>query len=130
MDQINKLVADYVMLRNRKAALEAEHKEKLSKIKKVMDAIEAKSLAYCNQLGVSSFRTPSGTMYRSEQVSVTVADRDAFVEFLQGLDDEDRYAFIESRANKGAVEAYLESVGELPPGVSVTKRAVVRFNKS
>lgn len=121
------LVNKYVQLRDKKQDLDKAHKEKMSRFSNVMKELEHMLLDQLNTLGVESARTPSGTAYRSVRSAVKVDDRDAFINFVK---DSGEWDFLESRANKVAVESYLEEQQELPPGLSISRQAVVNIRRS
>ena len=124
---IQTLVDKYVQLRDKKSELDTAHKERMAKYNHAMKELESRLLDQLNTLGVESARTPSGTAYRSIRSSVKVDDRDAFISFVR---DNDGWDFVESRPNKSAVESYLEEQQELPPGVSMSRQAVVNIRRS
>jgi hypothetical protein len=126
-ERINDLVEKYVQLRDKKAEIDKSHREKVAKFNAAMGKIEAFLGEYFNDIGVESIRTSSGTAFRSTETTVKVDDRDAFLAFVR---DSDAWAFLESRANKSAVDEYLKANEELPPGVSVTRRSVIRIHRS
>ena len=124
---IQTLVDKYVQLRDKKSELDTAHKERMAKYNHAMKELESRLLDQLNTLGVESARTPSGTAYRSIRSSVKVDDRDAFISFVR---DNDGWDFVESRPNKSAVESYLEEQQELPPGVSMIGKFVVKIRRS
>lgn len=120
------LVEKYIKIRDARDALKKQQAEELSRYTNALDKIEKMILADFNETGQTSATTPHGTAYRSVLTSVKVADRDAFIQFaLDGNSD-----FLESRANKKAVEAYLEENGELPPGIDVSRVTNINIRRS
>lgn len=122
---IEQLVARYVAIRDKKAQIAAERKETDDRINAAMRNIEAHILEQMNTLGTESMRTTAGTCYKSIKTSAIVDDRDSFIAFAV-----EHPEFLESRANKTAVEAYLEESGELPPGVRVNRSVTVNVRRS
>lgn len=139
------LTGIYLKLRNTKKDLETQAKAKIAPLNEGMDMIEACFLSKMLELGVDSLKNERGTPYKSEQVSITVADNSAFVGFvldraLAGLPvseaarevikkaifESGQLALIEARASKSAVEAFLEETQELPPGLN--RRAEAKVN--
>lgn len=126
-----KLISDYIKIRDAIKIKEAEHKKELARFKAVQDRIEAMLMAEFNDTGAESVRTQSGTAYRSIQTSVKVADRVSFFDFVFGLPREEGECFLEAKANKSAVEQYMEiHDGELPAGVNVTRIATINIRRS
>lgn len=124
---IGDLIAKYVALRDKKAEIEKAQKEQLARFKTVMDKIEALILDHFNETGVESARTPAGTAFKSIKSNVRVDDRDAFMAFVR---DTEGWAFLESKANKSAVDEYLKVNEALPPGVSLSRVATVNIRRS
>jgi len=122
---VDKLVADYVALRDQKERIARERKDIDARIHRAMKTIESRLLAQLDQLGAESLRTAAGTCFRSMKTSAIVEDRDAFISFAVAHPE-----FLESRANKTAVEEYLDTKGELPPGVRVTRTHAVNIRRS
>jgi len=124
---INTLVEKYIAIRDTKSQIAAEPKAVMDRISNAMKKIEERLLDEMNTLGTESMRTPSGTCYKSITTSAKVEDREAFMDFVRG---NNAWDFIESRANKTAVSAFLEEHQELPPGVSVTRASAVNIRRS
>jgi hypothetical protein len=125
MIQIDELVSLYIKLRDRRAKRKAEYELDDAKDKGFQEKIEAKLMAYFNETGVESARTDAGTAFKSVKISATVADRDSYMPWAM-----EHPEFLPSSVNKSAVEAYLESTGELPPGVNVSRVATINVRRS
>jgi hypothetical protein len=125
MIQIDELVSLYIKLRDRRAKRKAEYELDDAKDKGFQEKIEAKLMAYFNETGVESARTDAGTAFKSVKISATVADRDSYMPWAI-----EHPEFLPSSVNKSAVEAYLESTGELPPGVNVSRVATINVRRS
>lgn len=123
----HKLIEGYVRMRNRKAELEAKHKEELRPIREMMDKIEAKLLTEMLNTGLTQFKGPGGTAYKATKTSATVADREAFRQFIL---EEDAWDMADIRAAKSAIKAYKEEFDELPPGVNWREELGVNFRQS
>jgi hypothetical protein len=125
--KLSELVALYVQLRDDKASLKAEYDAKLAPIEEKMQKIEAKLLEVFDNSGMDSVKTEFGTAYKSERTSVSVADRDAFVDFIKAGD---HWSMMEVRAAKTAVEQYKAANDELPPGLNWKSEIVVNIRRS
>lgn len=125
--KVDEIVSLYIALRDEKAAMEKAHKDALKPIEEAMEAAEQAMLAKLNRLGVNSLRTTHGTVGKTVKTSVTVADWDIALKFVQ---DNDLWHFLEHRIGKAAVEGYIEENGEPPPGVNVSRFATVSFRRS
>ncbi len=119
-------VANYVILRDKRNALRDQHKQELAPLLHTMDRLEAWLLNHLNSTGAKSVATTEGTAFKKERVSVTVQDREAFLEFAM---DNDELGLLDIRASKLAVEEFLEANGELPPGTSIVRETVAQIRR-
>lgn len=142
---MSNLTMFYLKLRNAEKDLAQQAKIKRAPLAQGMDLIEAKFLEVMLSLGVDSLKNEVGTPYKTEAVSITVADNSAFVDFVldraleslpvspevhatikRAIIESGQLALIEARASKSAVEALLEETHELPPGLN--RRVEVKVN--
>ena len=125
--QLDDLIGKYIKIRDGRDELKQQHAEELKRFTNALTKIEQTILAEFNDTGQESAKTSNGTAYRSTRTSAKVADRDAFFDFVKS---NDAFDFLESRANKNAVEAYLDENGELPPGIDVTRVITINIRRS
>ena len=125
--KVDEIVAMYIALRDEKAAMEKAHEAAMAPVKDAMEQAEMAMLSELNKLGSTSIRTPAGTVMKTVKTSVTVADWDVALKFVQ---DNDNWHFLEHRIGKAAVEGYIEEHGEPPPGVNVSRFTTVSFRRS
>ena len=124
---IEKSIDYYIRLRDRKAEVEAKHREELAPIKSAMSELENKMLAYMNETGTTSVSAKGvGTSYQTTRVNATVADRDAFMKYCE---ENDAWELADIRAGKTAIRAMLEDTGELPPGINWSESIGVNFKR-
>lgn len=121
------LVEKYITLRDKKAAIVNEAKEKAAKFDAVLDKIEGILLATFEEVGMESVKTKAGTAYKSTRTSATVADWDAAFAFIQ---DNNMWDMLEKRVSKATVEAYKAETGELPPGVNWREEITVNVRRA
>ena len=84
-------------------------------------------LAEFNETGQESAKTEHGTAYKATRMSTKVSDRDAFLNFVR---ENEAWEFLESRANKTAVTAYMEENEDVPPGVDVSRISTINIRRS
>ena len=120
------LVDKYIKIRDKKSQLQKARDAEIAKYTDALDEIERLLLAECNEMGVESLRTSAGTAYKTVKHSVTVADKDAFRNFIK---NEDAWYFADLRANAPAVRAYLDENDHLPPGVNMSSWAAVNVKR-
>lgn len=115
---LNKLVDQYVQLRDRKRELEKQHKEQLKPFNKLMDEIGNQLLAYMQKTGLDATPTASGTAYQITKQSATIRDGAAFRAFVI---ENDEFDLVDWRANAGAVFDFIaENDGNMPPGINAS----------
>lgn len=123
----DQLVGAYIQLRDKQAKMKAEYEASVAKIVEAMVTINNELLARMNADGAESVGTPHGTAYKSLRTSATVADREAFLNFIQAQGRDD---LLDARAAKAAIAAFMEETGEEVPGVKVTSHYVVNVRRS
>jgi len=125
--KMSDLVQKYIEVRDKKAQLKAEFDMKASKLDEVMTKIEGKLLEVFADTGMDSVKTEFGTAYTSTRTAASVADREAFMEFVKSNDE---WPLLEIRASKAAVEQYRSANDELPPGINWREERVVNIRRS
>lgn len=126
--KISELVAKYIELRDKKSTIKAEYDGKIAKIDEVLDKIEGKFLEVFESTGMDSVKTEFGTAYSSLRTSASIADREAFMEFVKSNDE---WPLLEIRCSKAAIEQYKSAHDEeLPPGVNWRAERVVNVRRS
>lgn len=123
---VEQLVAAYRHIRDRKAEIEQEFKEKLAPLNAALSRIETETLKRMQECGAKSLQTKSGTAYQTVRVSASVADREAFRAYCEA---EDAWELADIRASKAAIRAMLEETGELPPGINWRESIGVNFRR-
>jgi len=125
--KLSDAVSVYIGLRDKKAKMKAELDEAIKPIQEKMDKLEAKLLEAFQAAGVDSVKTEFGTAYTSVRTTASVADRDAFMEFVKANDE---WSLIEVRAAKVAVEQFRAANDDLPPGINMREERVVNVRRS
>lgn len=124
----DELVKRFIQVRERRAQLKAAYQEEDARYIQLQNKIEAVLLARFNESGIESVRTAEGTAYTSVRTSVSVADGDAFFNFVK---EHGAYEMIERRPAKTAIEQYkAANDNELPPGLNWSETRVINFRKS
>jgi type I site-specific restriction endonuclease len=125
--KLSEIVTKYIELRDKKAELKAEYDNKVASIDEVLDKIEVKLLQVFEETGSKSFSTPNGTAYASVRTSASVADKEAFMEYVKNTE---QWPLLEVRASKTAVEQHRDLHEDLPPGVNWREERVVNIRRS
>ncbi|HAY46937.1 MAG TPA: hypothetical protein DCY55_11735 [Gammaproteobacteria bacterium] len=123
---IERAVAKFIELRDKKKVLTDEHKLILAPYNEAMTKIENLVLAELQKAGVQNMKTPAGTTYQSTTVRPKIDDWKLLRPFIL---DNDLIDMMQMKLTPEAVEQYRESTGELPPGVVITSETFARFKK-
>lgn len=126
--KLSEAVSLYIKLRDQKAQMKAEFDASIAPLQEKMDKLEAKLLEVFNQTGMDSVKTEFGTAYATVRTTASVADRDAFMDFVKAHEE---WSLLEVRVSKTAVEQFRSANDdELPPGVNVREERVVNIRRS
>ncbi len=126
MDDINKLVAIYRKLRDKKEKMVAKHKEELAPVQGLMSQLEIKLMKKLQEMGVESARTDSGTVFLTTTARCRVVDWDSLLSFIL---ENDRTDLLTRAVSKDVVREMLEEEKRVPPGVQWEEEKVVRIRK-
>ncbi len=119
---INVRINQYVALRDKIAALDKAHKEKLAPFREMLDTLGGVLLTHLSNIAADSVATPSGTVYRTIKNSATIADGAAFWSFVES---QNAWDLIDKKANVTAVKEFIEQNNTPPPGVNFTSVSTV-----
>lgn len=122
----DELTAKYIRLRDFKAAVESESKEKLARIKEHLDTIEAEMMTFLNATGQESCKTALGTFFKKTSQTAKVADRDAFLAYVM---EHEAIQFLTNHVSADAVKEFVAEHGTVPPGVDVVLVTSVSVNR-
>lgn len=124
--RIDDVIAAYMTLRGKKAAIEAQTKAEVVKIKEKMDKLEAYLKAHMDAQGLSSFKSPHGTAFLTTTDYANVADWDKTLAFIL---DNGFYEMLEKRVTKTAIREYIQNHKAVPPGVTYGTKLEVNVRK-
>lgn len=126
--KLSEAVTLYIQLRDKKAQMKSDFDASVAPINDKMDKLEAKLLDVFNKTGMDSVKTEFGTAYTAVRTTASVADREAFMEFVKANEE---WSLLEVRASKTAIEQFRDSNdNELPPGVNIRSERVVNIRRS
>ena len=123
---VGDVIRTYMKLRDQKAAIEAETKERVADLKAKMEKLEAYLKAQMDAQGLTSFKSDYGTAFLTTTDYANVADWDAVIRFIR---DNDAYDMLEKRVSKIAVRGYIESNKAVPPGITYGTKLEVNIRK-
>lgn len=115
-------VGQYVALRDKIKQLDDEHKKRMEPYKETLEQLNGVLLHHLNGVGADSVSTGSGTVYRSERKSASIADRAAFWSHVVVTANWD---LLDYKANVTEVVEYIGKNNTPPPGVTFSSAYVV-----
>lgn len=124
---INTLVAEYVLLRDEIKTKEAEQKLELKPLKETLDELNVNLLDKLNEVGGNSIATDSGTVYRTEKKSASLADPKAFMDYVL---ENNAFDLLDRKANVTAVTEFIKENNAPPPGVNFSSTYVVGVRRA
>jgi hypothetical protein len=119
-ERIDLLTRAYILLREKKKAMEKEFKERLeNEVGSKMAAIEIQLEKHLLETGCDSLPNKFGTPYRTTVTSPKVVDWDACRDFIEENGLQHWYV---RKVTKEGVDEYIEAHNETPPGVTIVRR--------
>lgn len=117
------MVDSYIKLRDKKELIQKQQAEVVKEYTDAMLQIEQFLHGYLKDQGLQNVATPFGTAYVNRKRSATIADKQAFTDFVISTSEFD---LCDWRANVEAVEDWAKAnQGQLPPGVNFNTRETV-----
>lgn len=123
---VGDVIRTYMKLRDQKAAIEAELKERVADLKGKMEKLEAYLKTQMDAQGVTSFKSDYGTAFLTTTDYANVADWDAVLSFVR---ENEAYDMLEKRVSKIAVRGYIERFKAVPPGINYGTKLEVNIRK-
>jgi len=124
---IDKLTRVYVKIRDAKAALAADFKQKDEELSGQLNEIKSALLDYCKSQNVESVRTEAGLVYRTVRTRYWTSDWESMHAFIV---ENNLPQLLEKRLNQGAVKQLLEESPEMvPPGVNADSEYTITVRK-
>lgn len=123
---VGDVIRTYMKLRDQKAAIEGEVKERIADLKGKMEKLEAYLKTQMDAQGLTSFKSDYGTAFLTTTDYANVADWDAVLDFIR---DNEAFDMLEKRVSKIAVRGYIESNKAVPPGITYGTKLEVNIRK-
>lgn len=118
-----RLTKIYVRIRDKRRELEKQSEE----LKLQLDVVSAKLLEICKAQGVSTMRTPYGTVSKRITKNYWTNDWGSFMEFVK---KHDALALLQHRINTTNMEQFLEAHPDLhPPGLNLDASNTIVITK-
>jgi hypothetical protein len=124
---LNRIVAVYLKIRDKKAQLTNELNAKLAELDTKLKVVNDALLAHCKENNVESVRTEHGTFYRSTKTKYWTGDWEAMGKFII---EHDAVDLMEKRIHQGNMRLFLEENPDLlPPGLNVDSEYTVTVRR-
>lgn len=125
--KLDQVITAVITLRDLIDAAKTKHKEELAPMNLKMEKLEAFLQLELTKQGATSFAAKGiGTAYLQNVVGVTVEDWEATLSFIK---DNELWPLLERRVSKTVVQEFMESTGNVPPGVNVRTEVEVRVRR-
>lgn len=124
---VEEIVDQFVRLRDKIKEADDAHKARTKIARDHKDLLEAKLLEKLNEIGGESVKTKNGTVYRTTRRSASIADGDAFRQYVINNGEFD---LVDWRANANAVDDYIRSNTVPPPGVNFSTAFTVGVRRA
>jgi hypothetical protein len=124
---VDQLVDQYVRLRDKLKEADDAHKKKTEQARAYLLTLNGKLLEQLAAVGGESVKTPHGTAYQSTKRSASIADGDAFREYVINNGEFD---LVDWRANANAVDDFIKEHGAVPPGVNFSTMITVGVRRA
>ena len=112
------LITEFIRLRDQLSEKKAEFKQVEDQIKTRQAQIQGELSQVMSQLGVDSLKTPSGTAYLTEKVSVLTSDKEKFLEYVQ---KNEAWELLDIRGSKTAIQEFTLENNDVPPGIELSR---------
>jgi hypothetical protein len=112
----------YVKIREEIKRLDDAHKEVMRPHRERLEKLNSFLLNRLNDLGCDSIRSSSGTIYRTERKTASLADADAFMQFVIA---NQAFDLLDRKANTTAVSEFIATHNAPPPGVNFSTTYLV-----
>lgn len=123
---VGDLISKYIAIRDKKKEIQERHKEELAPLNTALQKLEDYFQKTMDANGLENLKAGGGTAYKAVVNSVTVADWDAFREYVE---QNGCWHMLDKRANKTAVMEVVEDTGELPPGLNLQRSVKINVRR-
>lgn len=127
MSDVAKRVEQYVKLRDHIKKLNDEHKKKMAPFNDTLEQLNACLLSHLNSSNAESMRTEFGAVYKSEKKTASIADAQAFMDFVIA---NNAWDLLDRKANVTAVEEFMKSKNAPVPGVNFSTTTVAGVRRA
>lgn len=125
---VDKLVAVYIKMRDKRAELLRQYETQDEAIKEQMETLESKLLELCKSIGADSLKTQHGTVIRTIKTRYWTSDWNSMHKFIM---ENNMPELLEKRISQTAMKQLLdESPDMLPPNLNTDNRYAITIRRS
>lgn len=124
---VDKRVGQYIQLRDKIKEMDKRHEEERKPLLDLQNVLSGWMMEFLEKTGGTAIKTKHGTVYLSTRYSASLADPDAFMNFVI---ENKLYDLLDRRANSTACKDYATEKGDLPPGVNLTALQTVGVRRA
>lgn len=124
---VDKLIQDYVALRDKKKLIQERHVQELAPFNAMMARVEGYLLEALNRAGVENMRGKHGTVFKSIRTSATVREWGLALAYIL---EHKLYHLFEARVAKKAAYDVIKETGEPIPGVETSAEVCVNVRRA
>ncbi len=114
---VDKRIEQYVAIRDRLKEMKDKYEESCAPLKAMQDQLSGWLQDFLETSGSESIRTKHGTCFASTRYTASLADPQAFMDYVI---QNQEFDLLDRKANATAVRAFVEENGNLPPGCNLS----------
>lgn len=126
-EMVKKRVSQYITCRDAIKEANEKHEASIKPLVDLQNALTGWLQSFMETAGADSIKTPNGTCYSTTRYSASLADPEAFMQFVKSTNSFD---LLDRKANVTAVRDYCEEKGSLPPGVNLSSIKTVGVRRA
>jgi hypothetical protein len=115
-EDLAKRVMQFIQIRDTLKRIDDEHEKKRAPLLEIKDRLSGILEAALDAANALNIKTEEGTFYKSTRYTASLADPDAFMNFVKTTG---KFELIDRRANATAVRDYVKDTNQLPPGCNL-----------
>lgn len=125
---VDRLVAAYIKMRDRRAELLREYEEADGTVKAQMEAVESKLLDLCKEIGADTLGSKHGKVMRTVKTRYWTSDWESMHKFIL---EHKMPELLERRISQTTMKQLLEENPDLmPPGLNTDSRYAVTIRRA
>jgi hypothetical protein len=125
---VDRLVAAYIKMRDKRAELLREYEAADAEVKAQMEAVESNLLELCKQIGADTLGSKHGKVMRTVKTRYWTSDWDSMHKFVL---DNKMPELLERRISQTTMKQLLDENPDLmPPGVNIDSKYAVTIRRA